>query len=669
MDPGEYLPMFVAECREHLQELNLAIVALEKNPDDAAGVDAIFRVVHSVKGMAGTMGFDGMARLTHELEDVFELIRQRRGGIEHAAIDIVLECLDVLSDALDAIERDGQESIDPEPLIPRVRSLVRAPDTRSAQSTRPAAALVHTEEGLSAFRVDFNPDTQMRAVLAYILISTLRQRGLLVASEPTEDDLDGWTETRVELVCVADATLADITSVADEIDGVKSVKLMRGAAPVAAAERAVDVAASAITAQPDGSDQAGPESAAGPSGPAHQAGGSHLARSRTVRVDAERLDQLMHYMGELVVHRTQLAALVAQADVPGIAQAMQELERTSQALRTMVMKVRMIEVEAVFARLPRLVRDVAGKLGKEVELSLTGADTELDRSVVDSLGDPLVHLVRNAIDHGLETSEERVAAGKPPAATLAISARQAGGGVVIRVQDDGRGVDPAKVAARARRNGLAVPAGDLTVEQAIELLFRPGFSTAKERTDISGRGVGLDAARDAVRALGGDVTLQSTAGVGTVAEIRLPLTLAITSALLVEVAGQPFAVPLDRVEWTLALADHNVRMAAGQAMIVLPDGVVPLCDGARVLAGCAATAPAEHAVIVRSGETQLGIAVGELIGQRELVTRPLPPELELSRPVSAGAVLAEGAIALIVDCEALAQVVAGEEGTSYAIAA
>ena len=375
-------------------------------------------------------------------------------------------------------------------------------------------------------------------------------------------------------------------------------------------------------------------------------------------------------MGELVVHRTQLASLVAQSDVPGIGQAMQELERSSQTLRAIVMKVRMIEVAAVFGRLPRLVRDLAGKLGKDVELSLSGADTELDRTVVDAIGDPLVHLVRNAIDHGIESSADRVRAGKPGTAQLHLSARQAGGGVVISVSDDGCGVDPAAVAATARARGLAVPPGDaLTMEQAIELLFTPGFSTARTRTDVSGRGVGLDAAREAVRALGGDIALQSTPGAGTVAEIRLPLTLAITSALVVEVDGQPFAVPLDRVEWTLELAQHNVRMAAGRAMLVLADGVVPLCDGASVLTGHEARVPPEHAVIVRSGDTQIALAVGDLIGQRELVTRPLPPELELSRPVSAGAVLAEGAIALLVDCEALARIVSREVSTSHGIAA
>ncbi|HEX2702370.1 MAG TPA: chemotaxis protein CheA [Solirubrobacteraceae bacterium] len=658
MDPAEYLPLFVAESREHLQELNVSIVALERNPGDAAGVDAIFRVVHSVKGMAGTMGFAGMMRLTHEMEEVFELIRRRRGAVARATIDVVLECVDELSAAIDAIEEGGVEKIDPEPLIPRLRALVRArePSDHLSAATSdsqgvPSSAPAPTPTSPTTFHVEFAATAGMPSVLAYVLLSELRDRDLLISSVPAADEVLDWHGSTVEVTCPEGCALAEVEAAAFAVEGVVSVT-------PAELENVEPLDEAAIETPGATSSNPGAE-------PSRATG---IARSRTVRVDAERLDQLMHFMGELVVHRTQLTALVAQADVPGLARAMQDLERTSQALGAMVMKVRMIEIEAVFARLPRLVRDTAARLGKEVELIVIGAETELDRTVVDALGDPLVHLVRNAIDHGLEPSEQRVAAGKPPVGRLMVAARQAGRGVVITVRDDGSGVDPAKVAARARQRGLLGQDDQLTIEEAQDMLFKPGFSTSSEVGDISGRGVGLDAARDAVRALGGDIVIQSENGIGTLAEIRLPLTLAITSALVVEVAGLPFALPLDRVEWTLALADHSVQQAAGQTLLVLPEGVVPLCDAARALTGHEAEEPPEHAVIVRVGEDLLALAVGELIGQRELVTRPLPPELEVSRPVSAGALLAEGEIALIVDCDALADAAPGEV-TARAIAA
>jgi two-component system chemotaxis sensor kinase CheA len=325
----------------------------------------------------------------------------------------------------------------------------------------------------------------------------------------------------------------------------------------------------------------------------------------------------------------------------------------------MVMQVRMIPVDAVFLRFPRLVRDLSSKLGKHVELVLTGRETELDRTVVDALGDPLVHLVRNSLDHGIESPEQRKAAGKPESARVEIAARHAGGNVEISVSDDGRGIDPAAVARKALERGL-IPAEQVDafdMRAAIETLFSPGFSTAEQTSDISGRGVGMDAVRTTIRELGGEVVLTSTLGEGTTALIRLPLTLAIMSTLLVEAAGRPFAIPLDRVERTLRIADHTVRSVAGRPMLVERDSVFPLIDAATVL-GHPLHEPPTHAVLVRSGEQRIALAVEQLVGQRELVTRPLPAGIADSAAVSGGAVLSDGAIALIVDCDVFGQAMA-----------
>jgi two-component system chemotaxis sensor kinase CheA len=336
---------------------------------------------------------------------------------------------------------------------------------------------------------------------------------------------------------------------------------------------------------------------------------------------------------------------------------MQNLTRCSHALQSMVMQVRMIPVEAVFMRFPRLVRDLSTKLGKQVDLQLVGKDTELDRTVVDALGDPLVHLVRNALDHGLERPEERVAAGKPETGTLEISAQHAGGNVVITVRDDGRGVNPRKVAEKAAERGLISPEAidSIDAARAIELLFSAGFSTAEVTSDISGRGVGMDAVRTMIRELGGEVTLTSELGAGTTAQIRLPLTLAIMNALLVEAGGQPYAIPLDRVERTLRLADQTLRSVAGQKMLVLSDGVLPIVDASERYGG-PASADTDYAVVVRGGNERFALAVSRLVGQHELVTRPLPPEVADGAALSGAAVLSDGQIALIVDCDAVVAV-------------
>jgi two-component system chemotaxis sensor kinase CheA len=361
----------------------------------------------------------------------------------------------------------------------------------------------------------------------------------------------------------------------------------------------------------------------------------------------------MHAMGELVIHRTAVEGLCAHVDVPGLQHAIQGLTRSSQALQSMVMQVRMIPVDVVFLRFPRLVRDLSSKLSKQVRLDLVGSETELDRTVVDALGDPLVHLVRNSLDHGLESAEERIAAGKDPEGTLQIAARHAGGSVVIEVRDDGRGVNAEAVARKALAAGLidAQTAQDIDMKAAVELLFAPGFSTVETTSDISGRGVGMDAVRAKIRELGGEVVVDSVAGLGTTAQIRLPLTLAIVSALLVEVGGGPYAIPLDRIERTLRLSEQSVQSIAGQRLLLVDDGVLPLRDATSVFGRTGAEQ--NFAVIVRAGDRRVALAVDELIGQRELVTRPLPPTASSGEPVSGGAALPDGRIALIVDCDGI----------------
>jgi two-component system chemotaxis sensor kinase CheA len=329
----------------------------------------------------------------------------------------------------------------------------------------------------------------------------------------------------------------------------------------------------------------------------------------------------------------------------------------------MVMQIRMIPIEAVFMRFPRLVRDVATRLGKQVELDLVGKETELDRTVVDAIGDPLVHLIRNALDHGLESPADRIAAGKPPTGKLTISARHAGGSIAITVSDDGLGIDPQRVAAVAVQRGLITDeqAQLIDMRAAIELLFAPGFSTAAEVGDLSGRGVGMDAVRDKIRELGGEVTVTSVQGEGTTNEIRLPLTLAIMSALVVEAGGQPFGIPLLRVERTMRLDDHPIRSVAGAKMLVLADEALPLRRAVDVFNGSAGNGRAHpdaeardtHVVIVRGQEGAVALSVSKLIGQRELVTRPLPANVGQEAAVSGAAVLSNGDIVLLADCDAL----------------
>jgi two-component system chemotaxis sensor kinase CheA len=713
MDTSEYMPMFLAEAREHLEQLNLAIVRLEEDPADQGTVEEIFRIAHSFKGMSATMGFAKVAELTHNMEDVFELLRQRAGGLPPEAIDTVFACLDALSAATDSIETGGQEELDPAPLVKRLRSLVRprTPEQEVARNggfDEPSRAAVDAARAAGArvlrIRIALTPDVMMPAVRAHMVLAALSDHGDVLGSMPAPQGLEQFQGREVEAWVASDhedATIIENVGGVSEVDTVTVTDVTMPDAPAAPAPIAPEAAPAPAAAEPaapvDGpvaAEEAAPSTVAvqptlvpdpgsaapaaaapapaaaapapaapAPAAPAPAAPAKAAAEktsdpnkaTRTVRVDAERLDALMHSMGELVIHRTAVEALTASLEVEGLQQAVQELTRSSQALQAMVMQVRMIPVDVVFLRFPRLIRDLSTKLGKEVKLELIGSETELDRTVVDALGDPLVHLVRNAVDHGLELPDARVAAGKPRHGTIEIAARHAGGSVVIEVRDDGNGISPQAIANKALSLGMIDEdaAANIDMRGAVELLFTSGFSTAETTSDISGRGVGMDAVREKIRQLGGEVVIDSTPGLGTNAQIRLPLTLAIVSALQVDVSGAPFAIPLDRIERTLRLAEQTVRSVAGRQMLVLEDGVLPLLDGAEVFRRDT-IAEHEFVVIIRAQDRRMALAVDDLVGQRELVTRPLPEIVSNGEPVSGGAALADGRIALIVDCDALA---------------
>jgi two-component system, chemotaxis family, sensor kinase CheA len=658
MDISEYLGMFLAESREHLQNLNLAVIRIEESPDDRETIDEIFRIAHSLKGMSGTMGFGQMAALTHKMEDVFETLRGRSQALEHSVVDVLLGCLDTLEGALDSIETSGEEGLDSTALVARLGELVGEQAHAAPAGPAAAAAAGPLPEAVAGYdgdtpllriEVALVADVMMPAVRAYMALAAVADHGEVVHSTPGSDEVDSFDGRRLEAWIVTEHEPATIDAALRAVPDVDEVSV--SPAPAAGEAPAPDVPAAAAPAPPPSDEK--------PAAPAQGAPPAQRSTT-TVRVDAERLDQLMHYMGELVVHRTRVESLAAGSGVEGLAEAIGDLTRSSQSLQAMVMQVRMIEVDAVFMRFPRLVRDLSTKFGKQVDLVLSGRDTELDRTVVDALGDPLVHLVRNSLDHALEPPEERLAAGKPATGTLELAARHAGSNVVITVRDDGRGINPELVAHRAAERGLI--AGD-TVEtvdmaRAIELLFTPGFSTAETTSDISGRGVGMDAVRNAIRSLGGAVVMTSEQGVGSTVQVRLPLTLAIVPALLVESHATPFAIPLERVERTVNVAEQTVRSVIGRRTLVLGDGVLPLIDLAEAL-GYAPAPAAGYVVIARGAERRLALVVERLVGQRELVTRPLPAEVGGAGSLSGGAVLSNGEIALIVDCDALADACGG----------
>ncbi|MFY9488545.1 MAG: chemotaxis protein CheA [Solirubrobacterales bacterium] len=610
-DP-EYVELFLAEARENLESLNSAVVAIEANPADRDTLDSIFRVAHSVKGMAATMGYDAVAALTHAMEDVFSLLRNRSTGLPKEAVDVLFDCLDMLSKLVSEIESDGASKTDPEPLIFALRGLIRTRDRAevdplAAAGTSGSAPTPQTSEVPPTPAADAPASTTPAPTPALPQTSASDDPPPPPGSQPSPPP-----------------DLPDSAHVS-------------GVTPSPRGEGVTPDAVPSSHPQPDLVTAAVKE-----------------AQTRaTVRVEATRLDTLLHMIGELVVRRSSVEQLAQETANTELQTAVAELTRTSQAVQDMVMRVRMVPIDTAFARLPRLVRDLSNQLGKKVDLQLEGRDTELDRTAVDALVEPLMHLVRNAIDHGIEVPEIRAAAEKPELGVLRIAARHEGGEVVIGITDDGKGIDHQVIVKRAIERGLlsADVADRIDPDQAIEFLFMSGFSTAEAVSDISGRGVGMDAVRSAVRGFGGDVRIRSQVGEGTTTELRMPLTLAILPALVVRCAGDPYALQLDRVDRTFQIDEVNVQAVAGQPVAVFDQGAMPVINLAEMFDR--ESDQPKFMITVRSADRQIALLVDEMIGRRELVTRPVPERVRQDSPVSGGAVLASGEIAFIVDCEEL----------------
>jgi two-component system chemotaxis sensor kinase CheA len=696
MDPADYIPLFVAECRDYIQSINIALVQLELDSSDASALEVVQRLVHSLKGMTATMGYHAVAQLLHELEDVMVVAVQPGNPMQAEALELALAAVDQLEEAIDAVEADGAVPEADATLLERMRAMaervlseddgtdttaeaepeqasVSAPPRHVADRTAESATadpVLATEP--TAVVVRLAEDTTMRGARAYTILAAAGRMGTVLTSVPAMDELEGFDGLVVAVALVTDMDARQIASVLAELPDVTEVDLPGAAeAALAPAVRHAVPAAPVAAGPPDEPTAvAAPETASEADHPARPAQ-TRSEGARTLRVDAERLDQLMHLMGEVVVDRTQLEASVDPVGHPAIAAQLQRLIRSTQALQSMVMQVRMIPLEAVFARFPRMVRDLSTRLDKQVTFTMDGADTEVDRSIVDMVFDPLAHLVRNALDHGIETTEQRVRRGKPATARVRLFARTTAGKVVVGVSDDGKGIDVRAVAARAVERDLIdqTTAAELTQEDAIELLFRPGFSTALTTTDISGRGVGMDAVRSAVRAMGGDVHVSSEPGVGTTSEIHLPLTLAIVSVLLADAPNGTVAIPTDRVERIVRLRDVTARDVGNGKVVVIDGDVIPSVPIAAIVGADPASAErTAHAIVVRAGGRDVAITVPRVNGSRELVARALPSSVAGQGMFSGGGQLPDGEIALIVDCDAIRTTSLPSLTTSKAVA-
>ena len=599
--PDDIAADFILEAQEILDRLGEQLVSLEQSPQDSDQLNAVFRGFHTLKGGAGFLGIQAMVELCHAAEETLGMARSGQAILQAHHFDAGQQSLDYLQSMLDSVSAGTEPGYAPPELIAQF-------DVNGPATPTPVAAA-------APVNADLISDDEFEA-----LLDSLHGGAAPTAVTPAKNDgLIGEDEFEALL---------------DQLHG--------GAAP-----GAVQAAAPAVAPAPR------PVAAPAPAKPA--ANKPVAEAEHTVRVDTKRLDAIVNLIGELVLSRNRLKTLRARLHDEELDRAVSTLDIATARLQSAVMRTRMQPVGKVFSRFPKVARDVARNLKKEVELELIGAETELDRNLVEALADPLVHLVRNAIDHGIEMPELREAQGKTRSGNVRLSAQQEGDYVSIEVQDDGAGIDPERLRAKAREKGLIDPeaAARLSSEECLHLVFLPGFSTKQEVTDISGRGVGMDVVQSRIRELSGQIQIQSELGRGSRFLIRVPLTLAILPTLLVQAGEDVYALPLARVMEVLHAPNTSLGWFDGRAVLDRKSHTLPLVDLRHWLDVEPATSPLLTIVVLQAGEARFGLVVDQVRGREEVVIKPLPKALRGLRGYAGATLIGDGRMSLILDVDGL----------------
>ena len=677
MDMNQYLDIFVEEAKEHLQQLNTSLLQLEKNNKDKAILNEIFRVAHTLKGMAGTMGFFKMQTLTHHMEDVLDMLRNERIVVNPDMVDILFECLDALETYVNTVSLSGNEGdkefknvVDALSEIleggtgngkPAV-SQTKEQNPKENDGTPSEKLRVDLnqydinvinkafEAGMNVFEihVELDKGCLLKAARAFIVFQILEKNSEVIKSVPKVEDIED-ERFDFEFTVVA-ITNKDREFFEKEINSVAEIYKVE-VTPVFPQHLEAETTEEKV---PDEAEM--PAKTANVQEESAQTPKKAQKPKKTVRVDIERLDTLMNLVSELIIIKNSLEANLDNADFD--TDSIEYLERITTSIHDAVMKVRMVPIEQVFDRFPRMIRDIARELDKDIELHMFGKETELDRTVIDEIGDPLIHILRNSADHGLESRSERAKTGKPPVGNIYLRAYQDGNNVVIEVEDDGRGIDIAKVRRKIVERGLETPdiVASLSDKEVIEYLFKPSFSTADEVTDLSGRGVGLDVVKTKIEALGGVVEVETAWGKGTKFSIRIPLTLAIIQALLVKIGSEKYAIPLSSISEIVNVKPEEIRMVRNQEGILLRNMVIPVVRLNEILEvpDSIENQKAITCVIVKKGDKLSSFLVDSLVGQQEIVIKSLGKVLSNIKYIAGATILGDGNVALILDVNSLA---------------
>ncbi len=696
MDVSQYLEIFIDESNEHLQTLSDQLMILEKEPENSDTINEIFRAAHSLKGMAGTMGYKRMQNLTHDMENVFSEVRNGNVKVTSDMVDVLFQCLDALETYVTNIQNNQDEGTDDnEPIIKALNSFISGDDAKkednaakAADTAKPAteseagdgeltladfeknAVNEALKKNLNVYSIKVTVDENciLKAARAFLVFKNLEGHGDIIKSEPSAQDIeDEKFDFEFRIIIVTEESFENITGI---IKNVSEIKDATGSAITEPFAEETDEAENKEAAKAENKDdkagedkkESKPAVAQAKKQPASN-NKSGKAMSHTVRVDIEKLDVLMNLVSELIIAKNGLvSASIGEGEETNnvnqnFVDQIEYLERVTTNLHESVMKVRMMPIESVFSKFPRMIRDLNKKLDKKMELYMSGEETELDRTVIDEIGDPIMHLLRNSADHGLESAEVRLERGKPEVGSIFLDAYQEGNNVVIEVRDDGNGIDVEKVKKKAVEKGNITEeqAALMTDKEAIDLLFKPSFSTADKVTDVSGRGVGLDVVKSKIEALGGDVEVKSVYGEGSTFSIRLPLTLAIIQALMVRLGNEKYAIALGSIQTIEDIPVSEIKHVHAKEVINLRGNVIPLIRLRELLDVPGEPLDSDNVtvVIVSKGDKQAGLVVDSLIGQMEIVIKSLGKYINISRMISGATILGDGSVALIIDANTL----------------
>jgi len=637
VDVSQYITMFLEESRENLQSLNENLLELEKQPSNINTINEIFRVAHTLKGMAATMGFTGMSNLTHKMENILELFKSKQLNINSEIITLLFQCLDMLSMMVEDIEEGNVEEHDTSELVERLHMFSIVKDELAITSTESTKLETMKfddyewtviknakERKYSIYQIFVNlaKDCLIKSARAFLVIKNLEEKGEIIKTLPIIEKIEEEEfDSSFQLVFITkespEAIKKIITGVAEIEDAIVQPLSIDNNYKASIEEQSQQIFT------------------------------NKSKINQSVRVDIHRLDNFMNLVSELVINRTRLEQISNDHMLMDLHETLEQVARITTDLQDLVLKIRMLPIERVFNRFPRMVRDLSKELGKDIELVIQGQDTELDRTVVDELGDPFVHLIRNAVDHGIESKDERIKKGKDPQGIIKMIASQEGNKAIIRIEDDGKGIDPEVIRQKAVEKEIKVDG--LNEEEIINLIFNQGFSTNDEVTDISGRGVGMDVVKRKISALGGNISVKSEVGLGSTFIIHLPLTLSIIQALLIKVATETFAISLGFIEKVISILPQDIKSSHSGQVFIYREQAIPVIRVNEKLNLPAVKNLEQYLIIIKVGEKLYGLIVDSLIGQQEIVIKPLGKSLINVNEYVGATILGNGLVTLILD--------------------